>query len=82
MIKHEIMSKTPTQDKCKYCSCSPDYNKPLNMTSIEYSGIEMLILGNIGILRCRHFPNYDELFDAQDIVFINYCPMCERRFER
>lgn len=75
------MSKSLTQDKCKYCSYSPDYNVPLNMTSIEYSRIEMLILGNTGILRCRHFPNYDELFDAQDIVLINYCPMCGRRLE-
>lgn len=76
------MSKTPTQDKCKYCSCSPDDNEPLNMTSIEYSGIEMLILRNTGILRCRYFLDYDGLFDAQDIVRINYCPMCGRRFER
>ena len=76
------MSKVLTQDKCRYCSCSPDYNEPLNMTSIEYSGIEMRVLGYVGVLRCRNFEcaDFEKNYTTQDAVNINYCPMCGRSF--
>ena len=59
---------------CKYCETKKF--KTLN-TTLDYSGLEIAISGG-GILRVRNY-NFKKLFDTQDAVDINYCPMCGRR---
>lgn len=69
-----------TENKCPHCN--PDIGLVLNHHGMEYSGLEIRVLGRVGILRCRSFPldNFDT-YDTQDAVNINFCPMCGRRFE-
>ena len=65
--------------KCPYCD--PDVGLVLNYDGMMYSGIEIRLLGRVGILRCRSFPldNFDT-YDTQDAVNIKFCPMCGRSF--
>ena len=62
---------------CEYCNkIFPNYHKlPLKG---EYSGIEARFLDNKGLLRIRVFDANDML-EAQDVVYLNYCPMCGRK---
>lgn len=59
---------------CKYCE-EVGFT-PLADTK-EYSGLEMSI-SKSGMLRCRAYM-FKELFETQDVVSINYCPMCGRK---
>lgn len=71
------------KNKPKFCKyCNPDIGLALNHEGMQYSGIEMRVLGYVGILRCRIFECADlkKNFTTQDAVNINYCPMCGRRF--
>lgn len=62
---------------CKYCETKEF--KALN-TTVDYSGLEITVSGR-GILRVRNY-NFKELFDTQDAVNINYCPMCRKEVRR
>lgn len=59
---------------CKYC-LKTEF-RALN-TTIDYSGLEIAVSGS-GILRVRNY-NFKEIFETQDAVNINYCPMCGRK---
>lgn len=61
---------------CKYCNQN-EFNK-LNDT-VNYSGLEIAISKN-GMLRVRNY-NFKDIFETQDVVNINYCPMCGRKLE-
>lgn len=62
---------------CEYCEDKVDrYYKNLTTTA-EYSGLE-ISLHPKGTLRVRAYLG-DDLFKAQDIVNVNYCPMCGRK---
>ena len=62
---------------CEYCNkIFPDYRKfPLQS---EFSGIEARFLNDKGLFRIRVFDMEDTL-DTQDIITLNYCPMCGRK---
>ena len=62
---------------CEYCNkIFPDYRKlPLQG---KYSGIEARFLDDKGLLRIRVF-NVNDMLEAQDIIHLNYCPMCGRK---
>lgn len=62
---------------CEYCNnIFPNYRKlPLKG---EYSGIEARFLDNKGLLRIRVF-DVNDMLEAQDVVYLNYCPMCGRK---
>ena len=62
---------------CEYCNkIFPNYRKfPLEG---KYSGIEARFLDNKGLLRIRAF-DVNDMLEAQDVVYLNYCPMCGRK---
>ena len=62
---------------CEYCNkIFPDYRKlPLKG---KYSGIEARCLDNKGLLRIRVF-DVNDMLEAQDVVYLNYCPICGRK---
>ena len=62
---------------CKYCENNEF--EPLNATT-DYSGLEIAVSGK-GVLRVRNY-NFKELFESQDAVDINYCPMCRKEVGR
>lgn len=64
---------------CDKCETSDNGFVLLNNTAC-YSGIEFA-MSNKGMLRVRTYPNLDDsgLFDSQDIINIDYCPICGRR---
>ena len=73
------MAKEP----CKFCSESKTHYVRLNAT-VDYSGIEVALNAPARTLRCRTY--YYEPMDrahgydsTQDMIFINFCPMCGRR---
>ena len=57
---------------CKYCNA--DYYEPINNT-VDYSGLEISLNCKGATIRVRAYM-FKELFETQDIVNINYCPMC------
>jgi hypothetical protein len=57
---------------CKYCEDTSGFNA-LNDT-VDYSGLEIAI-STKGSLRVRNY-NFKKTFESQDMVNINYCPMC------
>ena len=58
---------------CMYCT--KGYPLPLQS---DYSGIEAGFINNDGLFRIRVFDENDDL-QTQDIVSLNYCPMCGRK---
>lgn len=64
---------------CPFCTPTMD-NLPLNNTSVNYSMLEIKIISKGRLLRVRNLTP-DGLFDGQDMVWINYCPMCGRNLE-
>lgn len=64
-------------EKCKYCSTDNNDFILLNQT-VDYSGIEMS-LNRQGILRIRYYDINDPNFVTQDVLNIQYCPMCARK---
>lgn len=45
--------------------------------TVDYSGLEIAVSGS-GILRARDY-NFKEIFEKQDVISINYCPICGRK---
>ena len=64
--------------RCPYCEADNNDFIPLNQT-VNYSGIEMS-LNRQGVLRIRFGYADCSYFESQDIVNIQYCPMCGRKF--
>ena len=64
---------------CPFCAPTVE-NLPLNNTSANYSMLEIKIVGKDCFLRVRNLTS-DGLFDGQDMIRINYCPMCGRNLE-
>lgn len=62
---------------CKYCSRKDNDLVLINQTA-EYSGLDIEI-NRQGILRVRCYNDEMDGFVSQDIVNINYCPMCGRK---
>lgn len=62
---------------CRYCE--KNEFESLN-TTVDYSGLEIAMSGR-GILRVRNY-NFKKLFETQDAVDINYCPMCRKEAGR
>lgn len=60
---------------CEYCN--EDY-KVLNTTR-EYSDIEISLMTKISCIRVRAIFDETGLFQTQDVININYCPMCGRK---
>ena len=58
---------------CMYCT--KGYPLPLQS---DYSGIEAGFINDNGLFRIRAFDENDAL-QTQDIVSLNYCPMCGRK---
>lgn len=58
---------------CMYCT--KGYPLPLQS---DYSGVEAGFINDNGLLRIRAFDENDNL-QTQDIVSLNYCPMCGRK---
>ena len=63
--------------KCKYCEHENNNFVILNDTK-EYSGVE-IALNRQGILRVRYYEGYNQLWSMEDIMNIEYCPMCGRK---
>lgn len=65
---------------CEYCS--PEKYKPLNDTT-DFSGIEIVLMPSIGIMRVRYGYELEwkthGIDSSQDVVQVNFCPMCGRR---
>lgn len=73
------------KEKCPYCNDPKTHFVRLNNT-VDYSGIEIAINGPAATLRCRTY--YYEPMDrahgydsTQDMILINYCPICGRRLK-
>jgi hypothetical protein len=63
---------------CKYCGRKNNDFVLLNDTA-EYSDLEISV-NRQGMLRARyHKQGKYDLFFTQDIVNINFCPICGRR---
>lgn len=62
---------------CRYCEPKPD-GVVYVMNDPEYSGIE-LSMHHAGELRVRYSEEGSDTYEAQEIIQMNYCPMCGRR---
>lgn len=62
---------------CSFCGSSANRFLPLRASG-KYSGIEIAINPQ-GMLRVRVYD--DESLKTQDIVHVEYCPMCGRKFK-
>ncbi len=65
---------------CRYCENEYNDFVLLNETA-SYSDIE-ITLNRQGMLRVRAYDDDGWNWVSQDIVNVEYCPMCGRRFER
>ena len=64
---------------CPYCTPTMN-NLPLNKESVDYSMLEVKIIGRGQVLRVRNLTP-DGLFDGQDMMIINYCPICGKNLQ-
>lgn len=64
--------------KCPYCERDDNASVPLNQ-GYEYSGLEVSV-NRQGELRVRYYEDVNQNFVSQDIVEINFCPNCGKRF--
>lgn len=64
---------------CPYCTPTMN-NLPLNKESVDYSMLEVKIIGRGQVLRVRNLTP-DGLFDGQDMIIINYCPICGKNVQ-
>lgn len=66
---------------CPYCTPTPD-NKLLNEGTYDLSHIDIKIVGRGRVLRVRSYNINnnvdDDLYETQDCVLIQYCPICGR----
>jgi hypothetical protein len=65
---------------CKYCGRKDNDFVSLNGT-VEYGGIEMS-LNRQGMLRTRYYEDSSHIWFSEDIVNINFCPICGRDFTK
>lgn len=65
---------------CEFCGQRSSAFVPLNNTAL-YSGIE-IAMNKDGMLRVRYSPENIIGFDSQDIINVDFCPKCGRKFER
>ena len=65
---------------CKVCKANNNDFILLNDTGM-YSGIDIEI-NRQGMLRVRVFNDEMDGFVTQDILNVEHCPICGRRFER
>ena len=65
---------------CKYCENENNDFVLLNDTNM-YSGIDIEI-NRQGFLRVRVLNDEMDSFITQDILSVNYCPICGREFKR
>jgi hypothetical protein len=72
-----VQRDTPLVTSCKYCDRIDNDFVPLNDTT-DYSGIGMS-LNKQGMLRTRYYDDSSHIWFAEDIVNINFCPMCGRK---
>lgn len=64
---------------CKYCK--EDYYTTMNSSTRDYSGIDIDLNCRTATLRVRVYM-FKDMFDTQDVVSINYCPMCGRKLTK
>lgn len=65
---------------CEYCKHENNDFVILN-TTVDCSNIEMAI-NRQGMFRIRHYTDENQVWFSQDLININYCPVCGRKFER
>lgn len=65
---------------CEFCGQRSSAFVPMNNTA-PYSGIE-IAMNKDGMLRVRYSSENIIGFDSQDIINIDFCPKCGRKFER
>lgn len=63
---------------CDFCNRLTNDLIPLNDTQ-RYSGFEIAI-NRQGLLRVRYYDERD-VFVSQDVININFCPICGREFK-
>ena len=66
--------------KCVYCDRDNNDFVLFNQTT-DYSRIE-ISLNKQGMLRVRYYDSKDTNFITQDIVNINFCPICGKSYKR
>lgn len=62
------------------CGCLTEEYLPL--TDARYSGIEMALFPKSKMMRTRVYWTQDieyGIFDTQDVINIEYCPLCGRK---
>ena len=68
---------------CLYCD--PGVMKPINHEGVPYCGIEVVIMPAIPQMRVRYGyePEWARFGkdSAQDVMGINFCPMCGRNLK-
>ena len=67
--------------KCVICDSGDNAFVLLN-DQWEYSGIQIAV-NRQGMLRCRSFEEGKDVIDflSQDIINIQYCPICGKKFK-
>ena len=65
-------------NNCPYCQSDPNMFITLNDCTVLYSGID-IAMNKQGMLRIRRLDSSGNLI-TQEIVDINYCPICGRKF--
>lgn len=66
--------------KNERCGCEVAEYLPL--TDARYSGIETVLFPKLKFIRTRVYWTQDlecGVFDTQDIINVEYCPLCGRR---
>ena len=66
--------------KNEKCGCEAAEYLPL--TDVRYSGVEAVLFPKLKFIRTRVYwtqdPEYG-VFDTQDVVNVEYCPLCGRK---
>ena len=62
--------------ECKYCK--EEYYTAMNVDTFPISGLEIALNCKSADIRVRAYMDKD-LFESQEFVRINYCPMCGRK---
>ena len=69
----------PYKPVCPYCTPTVN-NLPLNSDSIGHSMLEVKIIGRGQVLRVRNLTP-DGLYGSQDMILINFCPICGKNVQ-
>ena len=65
----------------KECKCRT--GKCIPLTDVNYSGVETVLFPKLKFIRTRVYLTEDSecgIFDTQDIINVEYCTFCGRRF--